>query len=65
MDMDPFAADNFSKYRIKVIPNKECIIITHNSQKMYISNQIWFIFSSVLNILQNTAEDESDLIRNI
>ena len=27
---NPFPADNFSKNKTKVIPNKECIILTHN-----------------------------------
>ena len=45
---NPFPADNFSKTKTKVIPNKECIILTHNLLKLYISNQIRFIFSSVL-----------------
>ena len=26
----PFPADNFSKYRKNIIPNKQCIILTHN-----------------------------------
>ena len=25
----PFPADNFSKYKMNVIPNKECILIIH------------------------------------
>jgi hypothetical protein len=35
---NPFPADNFSKNKTKVIPNKECIILTHNLLKLYISN---------------------------
>ena len=35
---NPFPANNFSKNKTKVIPNKECIILTHNLLKLYILN---------------------------
>jgi hypothetical protein len=38
--------------KTKVIPNKECIILTHNLLKLYISN---------LNQIHLQSEDESDL----
>jgi hypothetical protein len=36
----PLPADYFSKHNMKVIPNKECILITHNFKILYISNQV-------------------------
>ena len=34
-----YVDDIFSKNKTKVIPNKECIILTYNLLKLYISNQ--------------------------
>jgi hypothetical protein len=63
---NPLPADNFSK-KYEDIPNKECIIITHNFKIVYISNQVWFILSSDTQdmIWYVTAEHDSNLIRNI
>ena len=30
--LNPFPADNFGKYKMNVIPNKECISIIHKSE---------------------------------
>jgi hypothetical protein len=46
---NPFPADNFSKNKTKVIPNKECIILTHNLLKLYISNLTLYTNLLVLN----------------
>ena len=52
--MNPFPADNFSKYKMDVIPNKECILVIHS-----------FELNCMTPCLANSAEDESDLTRNI
>ena len=40
----PFPADNFSKYRKNIIPNKQCIILTHNLLKKLYSNIMHSLF---------------------
>ena len=54
---NPFPADNFSKYKMNVIPNKECILIIH---KLELNNRIALV--NITPYLANSAEDESDLI---
>ena len=44
-------------YKMNVIPNKECILIIHKFELIALVNITLY--------LANSAEDESDLIRNI